>query len=268
MLRAVDVVGVHGVVGRDELLAAGMSRDAIKHQLKRGGLIAIHRGVYAIGHAQLSDLGRIRAALLATGPRASASHETAAYLDHLIPTLPAVIHVTVNGGAQRNRPGVIVHRTSREFEKRRVAGLRVTPTLRTLEDLRWDDKLVREALARSLIRPEHLPEQVDSMPTQSKLERRMRRLCSDAGLPQPVAQWKCGRYRVDFAWPRHRVIVETDGWGTHGRRQAFENDRAKDADLIALGFVVLRFTWRQLERTPTQVAARLAAALALAPGAR
>jgi very-short-patch-repair endonuclease len=149
-----------------------------------------------------------------------------------------------------------------------VQGLRVTPTLRTLEDLRWDDKLVREALARGLVRPEQLPQQVDSMPTQSKLERRMRRLCANAGLPQPIAQWQRGRYRIDFAWPEHRVLVETDGWDTHGRRQAFEDDRARDTDLVAQGFVVLRFTWRQIERAPTWVAARLAAALALAPAAR
>ena len=64
------------------------------------------------------------------------------------------------------------------------------------------------------------------------------------------------------------MLVETDGWGTHGRRQAFEDDRASDADLIAQGFVVLRFTWRQIEKEPTRVAARLGAALALAVSAR
>ena len=64
------------------------------------------------------------------------------------------------------------------------------------------------------------------------------------------------------------MLVETDGWGTHGRRQAFEDDRARDADLIAQGFVVLRFTWRQTEQLPTRVAARLGAALALAAAAR
>jgi hypothetical protein len=55
-----------------------MSRDAIKHQLSCGGLIAVHRGVYAVGRAELSPQGRIRAGLLAAGPRASASHATAA----------------------------------------------------------------------------------------------------------------------------------------------------------------------------------------------
>jgi uncharacterized protein DUF559 len=40
----------------------------------------------------------------------------------------------------------------------------------------------------------------------------------------------------------HRVIVETDGFETHGTRAAFRNDRAKDAALTASGYRVLRFT--------------------------
>jgi len=91
----------------------------------------------------------------------------------------------------------------------------------------------------------------------------MRRLCARAALPQPVAQHRIGRYTVDFGWPEKRVVVETDGWATHGRQQAFEDDRAKDADLVAQGHVVVRFTWRQLELEPYVVAARIAAALAL-----
>jgi len=38
------------------------------------------------------------------------------------------------------------------------------------------------------------------------------------------------------------VIVETDGFETHGTRAAFRNDRAKDAALTASGYRVLRFT--------------------------
>jgi very-short-patch-repair endonuclease len=117
--------------------------------------------------------------------------------------------------------------------------------------------------AQRLIRPEDLPARNEIAPTQSELERRMRRLCAQAGLPQPVAQYPLRPYVIDFAWPEHRLLVETDGWGTHGRRQAFEDDRARDADLIARGYTVLRFTWRQIERAPLKVAARLAAALAL-----
>ena len=50
-------------------------------------------------------------------------------------------------------------------------------------------------------------------------------------------------YEPDFSWPAHRVIVELDGFETHGTRAAFKADRAKDAALTASGHKVLRFTY-------------------------
>ena len=46
----------------------------------------------------------------------------------------------------------------------------------------------------------------------------------------------------DYHWPAHQIIVETDGFETHGTRAAFHADRAKDAALTASGYRVLRFT--------------------------
>ena len=34
---------------------------------------------------------------------------------------------------------------------------------------------------------------------------------------------------VDFLWPELRLIVEVDGYGTHGNRAAFEADRSPGA---------------------------------------
>ena len=47
---------------------------------------------------------------------------------------------------------------------------------------------------------------------------------------------------VDCYFPTHDVVIETDGRDTHRTRQAFEDDRAKDAALTASGYRVLRFT--------------------------
>ena len=52
------------------------------------------------------------------------------------------------------------------------------------------------------------------------------------------------------------MIVETDGWAAHGHRRAFERDRDRDAHLVALGYVILRVTWRQSRDEPVLVAAR------------
>jgi very-short-patch-repair endonuclease len=67
---------------------------------------------------------------------------------------------------------------------------------------------------------------------------------------------------VDCHFATHRLVVETDGWDTHRTRQAFEDDRAKDAALTAAGYTVVRFTWRQLRYDPETVAARIKAILA------
>jgi hypothetical protein len=51
--------------------------------------------------------------------------------------------------------------------------------------------------------------------------------------------------------------VETDGWDDHGTKSAFESDRERDAWLVARGFRVIRFTWRQLTTEGPRVAATL-----------
>jgi very-short-patch-repair endonuclease len=58
-----------------------------------------------------------------------------------------------------------------------------------------------------------------------------------------------------------KVIVETDGFETHGTRSAFKTDRARDADLTVMGYEVIRFTWRQVADNPAAVAAILRALL-------
>jgi very-short-patch-repair endonuclease len=70
---------------------------------------------------------------------------------------------------------------------------------------------------------------------------------------------------VDFFWPDHKLVVETDGWGKHGTRRAFESDRARDALPQAHGYRVLRFTWRQVMHETLLVVVRIAQLLAVTP---
>jgi very-short-patch-repair endonuclease len=71
-----------------------------------------------------------------------------------------------------------------------------------------------------------------------------------------------GGYEVDFLWRDRAVIAETDGFRFHGDRTSFEADRARDAALHAVGFQVLRFSYRQATASPGEVAAALRRALA------
>jgi very-short-patch-repair endonuclease len=98
-------------------------------------------------------------------------------------------------------------------------------------------------------------------PTRSEFERRFYAQLRNARLPRPIAGYPIPPYTADFAWPKERVVVETDGWDFHGHRAAFEDDRERDAHLAANGWVVVRVTWRQLCDTPMLVMVRLAQTL-------
>ena len=199
-VRSSDVDGIarrqDGVVTRAQLLRIAEPH-AVDNAVKSKRLFVIYRSVYAVGSDRLSDRGRARAAVLATAPYSAASWGTAVALHRLTPSMPAVLHVSLTRGQRRSRDGIIVHRGLEPSEVTYVSGIPVTTPLQTLEDMGFPDRLVREALARNLVRPEQLPFE---RPVDNDFEDRMRALVRRAGLPEPVAQYRIGPYRVDFAW--------------------------------------------------------------------
>ena len=101
---------------------------------------------------------------------------------------------------------------------------------------------------------------VTAAPTRSRLERDLRKILHEHGLPQPISNgFVCG-YEVDLHWPQHRLIAEVDGWLYHGHQRAFETDRERDLVLAAHGWRTVRLTAAQLDRRAT-VAERFAALL-------
>jgi predicted transcriptional regulator of viral defense system len=124
----------HGVVSRGQLLDAGVSDKAMERRLESGHLVRLHRGVYAVGHAQLRPEGRWLAAVLAAGPEAALSHRSAAALHGIREVSGALDVTTTRRVAVR---GVVVHRTTvldaRDVTTRR--GVRATTLARTLVDL-------------------------------------------------------------------------------------------------------------------------------------
>jgi very-short-patch-repair endonuclease len=259
-----------GIVERRQLTELGLGAGAIDYRVRSGRLILLYRGVYAVGHEALTDRGRIRAALIAAGPTAVGSHRTAGAVWKLIPSVPPFVEVTVTLRGPRTRKGLVVHSTRRPPDVRIVDSLPVTAPLRTLADLAASSDIERmcaDALVLKLVTQEELeaagiiaPELI--APTRSRFERLFRAMLRKAGLPPPIAGYEIGPYTADFAWPAECVIVETDGWGFHGHRRAFEDDRARDAYLAANGWVVIRITWRRLQQRPMLVMAQLAQTLA------
>jgi very-short-patch-repair endonuclease len=69
------------------------------------------------------------------------------------------------------------------------------------------------------------------------------------------------RPEVDFLWPAERVAVELDGRAFHDVVATAEADRRRDNALALAGHLVLRFTWRRLDRDPAGIVREVAAAL-------
>jgi very-short-patch-repair endonuclease len=249
-----------GVVGRQQLLALGLSSREIERRLEALRLIRVHRGVYAVGHEALSDRGRMIAALLAAGPGAALSHRTAAYHWRLLPSMPPFPDVTLTDRAPRRRHGLRIHQAKR-LDVTTHQGLPVTTPLQTIAQLAPPerDRARAEALVLKLI-PRSADDDVE--PTRSELERALLPALKRAQLPAPLVNHHVLGREVDFYRPEQNLIVETDGWRTHGHRRAFEDDRARDAMLQAHGYTVVRFTWRQVLRETLLVTVRIAQLLA------
>jgi very-short-patch-repair endonuclease len=254
----------HGVVSTTQVQRAGLGPNARSARVKAGRLHRLHRGVYAVGHTQLTFEGRCMAAVLALGEGAAVSHRSAAALWGMLRAHDGPIEVTVRGGGGRDRRKRIrIHRSSSfiaDFVTRRN-GIALTNPARTLRDLHRTVSqslyraAVRRALDLRLISSAQL--RSDAELTRSELEKLMLGLCRRHRLPQPEINARVGPYEVDFLWRDQKVIVETDSWRHHGDRSAFERDRARDARLQSLGFRVLRFTHRQLTRDRSAVVAAL-----------
>ena len=96
-----------------ELRACGLNDRAVPVRVRNGRLHQLHRGVYAVGHVNLSLEGRLLAAVKACGPSAVLSHYSAAALWGFIEWDDRFPEVTVLGTSTRYAPrGPRVHRTS------------------------------------------------------------------------------------------------------------------------------------------------------------
>jgi very-short-patch-repair endonuclease len=196
------------------------------------------------------------AAVLACGPDAVLSHTSAAALWQLLPQR-GFVHVTVSSNG-RSRHGIRVHRSTTLFPSgvTRRDGIPVTTPSRTLADLRR--LLPQPQFAAALRQAEYLGLPLDNGlepdHTRSELESRFLALCRRHRLPQPEVNVPLGPFTVDFLWPETRLVVELDGYRAHAGRTAFEADRARDVELKALGYDVLRLTWRQVTTEPGDVA--------------
>jgi AbiEi antitoxin C-terminal domain len=253
-----------------------------------GRLHRVHRGVYAVGHEDLTWEGRCMAAVLAAAPARVvkghqpivASHRSAAWLWDVLAYRPQAIEVTAPKPRRSRRP-YVVHRAVLVRGERGVReGIPVTSPARTcldcaaterpralrrILDRAEDRKLLdlrslRDVLARSPAHPgaSMLGTALDlyrEMPvfTRSGLERRFLEVVRAAGLPEPAMNSFVAGHEIDAYWEAEGFGVELDGFETHGGRLSFEEDRVRDDELLLAGIETTRVTGPRLEHEPGAV---------------
>ncbi|MFL6064349.1 MAG: endonuclease domain-containing protein [Friedmanniella sp.] len=255
----------------------------LDRMLRTGNLLALLPGVYC--PPELAADLRVQAlgALLWAGPDAVLTGLTAARLSYWPAAPAAPVTLALPTTTRRSRGPVQVERRTipPELVLRRP-GLVTTCPAATAVDLAATDHggpAVDEALRTRAATLDQLWAAFAAQPNRagnparrallqdsrdepwSEAERECHRLLRQAGITgwgtnQPVAG-----YWVDVLFRRERVILEIDGWAVHGGRLSFESDRRRRNALVLAGYVVLNFTWRQLQDDPTSVVSSVRSAL-------
>jgi hypothetical protein len=280
----------YGVVSFQQLRELGFSKGAIWRMSEARRICRIHRGVYGVGHAELSDHGRSLAAVLACGDGAALSHGSAAWLWGLQGACPKPAEVSVPGHGHR-RKGVWVRRvtTITDRDRATVEKILTTSLPRTFLDLastrtqRGTEALLERAERLGRLDLDGIGSILDRSSgvagasclraateiyrgpvfSRARSERLFLALIKKAGLPRPALNTFVEGHEIDAFWETERFAVEVDGWDTHRTRAAFERDPLRQENLLLAGISSIRVTARRIEREPEQVADRLSQHLAL-----
>jgi hypothetical protein len=288
---------------RSEATAVGLSRQAISDLMAARTLRRVLRNVYVRSDIPDSLELRASAASRVVSPGAVFVDRTAAWLhgvdvfgyrDHEIP--PPLECVVLRDRARIERPECVGgERDLSAGDMMRVFGLTVTTPLRTALDLgcrlprptalaaldqfarmhgvgraTLEASLPRYRRRRGVVKLRGLVPLVDPA-AESPRESVTRLAIIDAGLPSPQTQFWVEEhgvpvFRLDLAYPRHRVAVEYDGLEWHDRTdEQRAADRARRTWLSQHGWIVIVVRRGDLSGAPREAWLRqLSAALGLA----
>lgn len=276
-----------GVATRHQLLSV-VPRAYLDLAVRRGELVRLLPCVYTwAGRESVPEI-RFRGAIACVGPGAALSHTSAARRWDF--PMPAVhddrVHVlTARNVNHRNAGFLVVHRPRGALPEGLVVRRRDLPVVVAVQALiqSWSilDRDQRRALVIDTVRDGHVRARDILAATAEWSQLRGRRELRDVShdldagahseleiyglhrifrtsrLPPPRHQWELlvnGRRRVlDVAWPDLKLAVELDGAAYHGSQVARERDVASDAALAALGWQVIRVTYRRLRENPDGV---------------
>jgi predicted transcriptional regulator of viral defense system len=286
----------HGLIKLEQLHHLGVTSKMIESRVRRGFLIRLYSGVYAVGHRPVTQDAHWLAAIFACGDDSLLSHRSAAALHGIRGTSSPKIDVTAPSRRGYSHRNLVVHRATRldAADVDEIRGIAVTSLPTTIIDLATCvsreslEYAIHRAERRRLVRPPDLRAALARMSgvngtaavraivdrpghdldarTRSRWELRFLEICRAHQIPMPkVNAWipldiAAGGLEVDFSWREQRLVVEVDENRGHATLRARKNDPQRDAALRAAGWRVLRVAEQQFEN-PRAIAARVLRAL-------
>ena len=282
------------VLNSQMLNLRGIGPKRIRKLVAEGSLQRIQRGayIYTRDAQALTPEERLTVRCIAAqmmGLQGIFSHTSAAVLWGLdLLTVPQMLDAYSRSHCATDRERIHRHKTAiTPEEATRLPGtsIMVTTVARTLQDctrsmpFREAVVLADSIMRRGLMDPREVTEillnltgyggsvgpllaQAVDASSESAGESLTRCLLMEHRLPLPVTQYpiSCeGRnYRVDFAWPEARVILEFDGeqkYVDHPGRDRYE--AARDRALTRAGWTVVHLTWADIFQKEREVITHL-----------
>ncbi|MFI5690511.1 DUF559 domain-containing protein [Kribbella sp. NPDC051586] len=257
------------------------SRKSLAAAVRRGDVERLARGVYGLP-GLATDLAT---AIAHDGVLSHTSAAAVWRLPLLVPPTKPHITLPTNRNAKAGPPAVL-HWANLPAADRRI---RRTSLLRTVLDcariLPFGEALAvaDAALATSRVTEEELIATAVALSgfgrpnavrvataangsAESFLESMLRSLLIEAGIggfePQVHVSAGPSRVRVDLADRALRIVLEAEGYEFHGSPAKFAADCRRYDDLVAAGWLVLRFTYQQVIGDPRWVVATVESARA------
>jgi hypothetical protein len=293
-----DVVALLGPSGTASVsgLSSAVAPRTVSRWIATGRLVRLHPGWVTV--PDLAEDWTVRAHAATGYSGGPLSHMSALAVHGVVDTEVTRLNVTVSGPCRvRTSRWLRVHRSRNPFDVVSARGLPATTIARSLVDtwgdahrsraLRGFDGVARAAVLRACrerrVAPPQLVAELGGRPelpgraalldligmvaagSYSELEVfAVQHVLAVAGLPRCHQQYRVllpdGPVLLDAAWPEVKLAVELDGAAFHGSQEARERDLRRDAALAALGWLVLRFSYRRLTRSPDACRAQIEAA--------
>jgi hypothetical protein len=275
----------------DDLEIIGVTAGQRRLRLESERWYETYSGVYRMAGAPRTWAGDLLAACWAGGPRAVASHRSAAWLWELPGSSRQFLELTCPRWRRTKEPGLVVHETTLwapEDASQRF-GVPVTSVERTLADLAsvvsptsldlaldralrldlTDLEKLQRILARlgrrgrpgtQLFRRVIEDRSAATALSESERERLLFHMLRRHGFPRPVPQYEIldetGNLvaRPDFAYPDLKIAIEYESFQEHTGKVALIRDSARRNAVVALGWAPIAATAVDLRRGGDQLA--------------